>query len=112
MRKAFVRTLQAVEFLAFFLCELVLANIRLAWSVMGPLGRLRPGVVAVPLDIESDAAIAVLANLITLTPGTLSLDVSSDGKVLFVHAVGAQSPQALRRAIKSGFERRVKRFFR
>jgi multicomponent Na+:H+ antiporter subunit E len=91
--------------------ELVLANLRLARDVVGPIRRLSPGIVAVPLDVKTDAEIALLANLITLTPGTLSLDVSSDGRVLFVHAVSAENAQAVRSGIKAGFERRVRRLF-
>ena len=61
-----------------------------------------------PLDLKSDAGITVLANLITLTPGTLSLDVSPDRKTLFVHALHVEDPDAFRREVKEGFERRVK----
>ncbi len=95
--------------LAFFLWELVLANLRVARDVLLPVGRLRPAIVAVPLDLKTDWQITLLAILITLTPGTLSLDVSTDRKVLFLHAMHVDDPEALRREIKSGFERRVRR---
>jgi multicomponent Na+:H+ antiporter subunit E len=111
MRTLIRRVVHFCEFLLFFLWELVLANLRLARDVVGPVSRLRPGIVAVPLDVTGDAEVAVLANLLTLTPGTLSLDVSSDGKVLYVHAVSAADPQALRAGIKAGFEQRVRRLF-
>jgi multicomponent Na+:H+ antiporter subunit E len=112
MRTALARTVHLAEFAGFLLWELILANLRLARDVIGPVRRLRPGIVAVPLDIENDTMIAILANLVTLTPGTLALDVSSDGRVLFVHAVRADNAQALRREIKRGFERRVRRLWR
>jgi multicomponent Na+:H+ antiporter subunit E len=67
--------------------------------------RARPGIVAIPLDVEGDAAIVLLANLITLTPGAFSLDVSGDRRVLFIHTLYADD--AFRREIKEGFERRV-----
>jgi multicomponent Na+:H+ antiporter subunit E len=63
--------------------------------------------VAVPLDARTDAEIVLLANLITLTPGTLSLDLSDDRTVLYVHAMYLTDPDELRREIKEGFERRV-----
>ncbi len=62
---------------------------------------------AVPLDARTDGQIAVLSNLISLTPGTLSLDVSPDRRTLYVHAMSVSSPDVLRREIKEGFERRV-----
>ena len=75
------------------------------------MSSLSPGIVAVPLDLTSDAGITVLANLITLTPGTLSLDVSPDRRTLWVHALDVADPDAFRREVKEGFERRVKEVF-
>jgi multicomponent Na+:H+ antiporter subunit E len=98
---------QAIRFLAFFVKELVLSNLLVAREVLSPRPRRRPGVVAVPLDAETDAEITLLANVVTLTPGTLSLDVSPDRSTLYVHAMFLESPEALRRDIKEGFERRI-----
>jgi multicomponent Na+:H+ antiporter subunit E len=103
-----VRPLKAVRLLLYFSVQVVVANLRVAAAVLGPRRLLRPAVVAVPLDVEGDDGIALLANLITLTPGTLSLDVSDDRKTLFVHAMSASSAEDLRREIKDGFERRVR----
>jgi len=96
----------AAGFVLFFLRELVVSNLRVAWTVLGP-GTRRPGVVAVPLDLEGDAAITLLANVVTLTPGTLSLDVSPDRRTLYVHGMFVDDPEAFRREIKDGFERRI-----
>jgi multicomponent Na+:H+ antiporter subunit E len=90
-----------------FLWELVLANLRLAYDVLTPRHHMRPGVVAIPLDAKTDLEITLLANLISLTPGSLSLDVSSDRRVLYIHAMYIDDVDALRRKIKEGFERRV-----
>jgi multicomponent Na+:H+ antiporter subunit E len=68
---------------------------------------MRPGVVAVPLDARTDAEITLLANLITLTPGTLSLDVSADRSFLYVHAMYVDDVNDVKRQIKDGFERRL-----
>ncbi|MBX3360227.1 MAG: Na+/H+ antiporter subunit E [Phycisphaeraceae bacterium] len=93
----------------FFLKELVIANIRMAKYTLSPLDRLRPGIIAVPMDFMTDAEITLLANLITLTPGTLSIDVSKDKRTLFVHVMDITSAQAVRDEIKQGFEARVLR---
>ncbi len=68
-----------------------------------------PGVVGIPLDARTDAEIALLANLITLTPGSVSLDLSEDRRVLYVHAmyIDGGDVEAYRRSVKDGLERRV-----
>ncbi len=103
----FRKLFDAVRFVAFFLYELVLSNLRVAWDVLTPKAYRRPGVVAVPLEKASDMEITVLANLVTLTPGSLSLDVAPDRSCLFVHAMFVDDPDRIRSTIKDGFERRV-----
>ena len=71
-----------LRFAVFYIWELILANLRVAYDVMTPKPRIRPGVLAIPLDAKTDAEITLLANLITLTPGSVSLDVSSDRRFL------------------------------
>jgi multicomponent Na+:H+ antiporter subunit E len=102
-----VRPLKAVGLLLYLAWQIVVANLKVVAAILGPRRRLRPALVAVPLDVTTDGQIAALANLISLTPGTLSLDVSPDRRSLYVHAMSASSPDALRREIKEGFERRV-----
>ena len=102
---------KALGLLLYFLKEILLSNAAVARSLLSPVSSLSPGIVAVPLDLKSDAGITVLANLITLTPGTLSLDVSPDRKTLFVHALHVEDPDVFRRGVKEGFERRVKEVF-
>jgi multicomponent Na+:H+ antiporter subunit E len=102
------RIVALVRLAAYFAWELVLANLRVAAAVIGPRSRLRPAIVAIPLDADRDVEIATLANLITLTPGTLSVDVSRDRRTLFVHTLTFDgNATAFRREIKEGFERRV-----
>lgn len=102
----------ALGFGLYFLKELVVSNLRVAWDVLTPGARRRPGVVAVPLDVDRDAEITLLANVVTLTPGTLSLDVSEDRRTLYVHGMFVEDPERFRRDIKDGFERRIKELLR
>jgi multicomponent Na+:H+ antiporter subunit E len=104
----FVKVPQVIRLALFFLWELILANLRAAFSVLAPRNRLRPGVIAVPIDVRSDAEATLLANLLTLTPGTLSLDVSADRKILYLHAMHVDDADRFRREIKEGFERRLR----
>jgi multicomponent Na+:H+ antiporter subunit E len=85
----------------------VRANLRVAYDVVTPRHRMHPGVVAIPLDASSSIEITLLANLITMTPGSLSLDVSDDRSVLYVHSMFMSDPAAYREMIKRDFERRV-----
>lgn len=111
----FVRAGQILRFLLYFLWELIVANLRVARDVLrpGPL-RLQPRVIAVRLDRGGDIEVTLLANVLSLTPGTLSLDVARDEDhyLLFVHAIHAPDPVETRRQIKTGFERLVFDLFR
>ncbi len=92
----------------FFLWELIKANLRVAYDVLTPTHLMRPGIISIPLDASTDAEITLLANMITLTPGTLSLDVSADRRVLYIHAMYIdEDVETVRRSIKQGFERRI-----
>ena len=92
-----------------FLYQLVLSALRVALLVLRPDLRryLKPAIVAFPLRLTRDAEITLLANLITLTPGTLSIDVSPDRKVLFVHVVDLADRDSLIRDIADGFEQKI-----
>jgi multicomponent Na+:H+ antiporter subunit E len=96
----------------FFLWELLLANLRVAYEVLTPGYQMRAAIIAIPLDAKSDLEITVLANLITLTPGTLSLDVSPDRKTLYIHAMHVQDVERFRNDIKARLERRVMEVFK
>ncbi len=95
------------SFVLFFLWELLTANLRVAIDVLTPRARMQPRILAVPLDALTDTEITFFANALSLTPGTLSLDVSTDRRVLYIHAMYAADAEATRRAIKDGLERRV-----
>ncbi|WP_339926461.1 Na+/H+ antiporter subunit E [uncultured Cyclobacterium sp.] len=96
-----------VAFIFFFLYELVKANLQVAYDVSTPSYFMKPGIIKIPLDAKTDVEITLLANLITLTPGTLSLDVSDDRKVLYVHAMYVKNKEAFIADIKNGFERKL-----
>ena len=108
----FSKVPQALGFVLFFLKELLMANLRVAADVVTPTHYMRPRVLAVPIDARTDVEITALANLISLTPGTLSLDVSTDRRTLFIHAMYAADPDRVRREIKEGLERRLLRMTR
>ncbi len=93
--------------LGFLLKEMLLSALSVAWLVVQPRLRLRPTIIAYPLTVTTDTQITLLANLVTLTPGTLSIDVSDDRKTLLIHVLDVGDPEALIGRIASGFEAKV-----
>jgi len=108
----FRRGFKLIVLALLFLYELVLSALKVAILVLSPRMDLKPGIFAYPLKVDRDFEITLLANLITLTPGTLSVDVSEDRKLLYVHAIDCSDPEALCADIAKGFERRIMEAFR
>lgn len=104
------RVWSAFKLFLLLLYEQVKSNIEVASLVLSPRLSIRPGIVAVPLEVETDAEITAVANMITLTPGTLSVDVTEDRKTLFVHVINLDDPNTEPQALlktKARFERLV-----
>jgi multicomponent Na+:H+ antiporter subunit E len=96
-----------IFFTAYYLIELVRANVQIAIDLLRIRPRFQPGFVKVPLDVESDVAITLLANLVTMTPGTMTVDVSADHKFLLVHGLYITDEAAVVHDIKHNLERRI-----
>ncbi len=90
-----------------FLYEMVVSVLRVAWEVLTPMPLSHPNIIHVPLDVKTDMEITLLANMVSLTPGTLSLDVTKDKKHLIIHAMFAENPDEVIVGIKSGLERKL-----
>jgi multicomponent Na+:H+ antiporter subunit E len=103
----FPKAFRALGFSLWFAKELIVTNLRVAKIVVWGWQDSCPGTVAIPLHCETDLEITMLANLITLTPGTLSIDVSDDRETLYIHALFIDTPDAVRAEIKEGLERRL-----
>ena len=104
----YVRRMVRITSLAWlFFVELAKSAWKVAVMVVKPNLDIKPGIFAYPLTVTRDFEITLLANLITLTPGTLSVDVSDDRKTLYVHAIDCADPEGARRDIADGFERKI-----
>ncbi len=101
------RVHRVIGLATYFFWELIWANLRLALDVATPRYRMKPGIIAVPLDATQDAEILLLSMLINTTPGSVALDVSADRKTRMRARDGMNSPDGAREEIKKGFERRV-----
>lgn len=108
------RLLRILSLAGLFFKELILSALRVARLVLRPdmEKHLHPAFFSFPLTVKSDAEITLLANLITLTPGTLSVDVSDDRSHLLIHGIDVPDKAAAIREIAAGFERRVMEAFR
>ncbi len=92
--------------------DIIVANVQVAWIILTKSNaQIRPAWVEVPLDLRTPEAITILAGTITLTPGTVSADLSNEGRSLLVHALDAPDPAAVRDEIKNRYERRLKEIF-
>jgi multicomponent Na+:H+ antiporter subunit E len=107
------RLLGFARFATFYAWELVVSSVRVAHDVLTPTFHMRPAIVRVPLEPASDLELLATANLVSLTPGTLSLDITPDRRTLIVHVMYADADrQATRQAIKREIEQPVLRLFR
>lgn len=100
----FLRVPRFVRLSWLFVYDLVVSSLRVAVDVLRPVPTNRPGIVAVPLKCTTDAELLLLSSLVTLTPGSLSLDLSEDQSCLFVHGMFVDDPDAFRKEISEDLE--------
>ncbi len=101
-----------IEYMLVVLLDIVRANIQVALIILGKRNAdMKPCWVTVPLELRTPEAITILAGTITMTPGTVSSDLSADGHSLLVHCLDAPDPDAVVAEIKHRYERRLKEIF-
>jgi multicomponent Na+:H+ antiporter subunit E len=103
----FNRVPKMISFVFFFLYEMLRANLEVAYDVITPKYFMKPGIIKYPLSAKTDMEITMLCNLISLTPGTLILDVSDDKKVVYIHVMYVKNRDLFVRQMKEGFEKRL-----
>lgn len=106
-----VRIWRGLLFSLFYVKEVVLSSFLVAYDILTPRLYSRPGIIAVSLRRLTDRQILVLTNLVTMTPGTLSLDLSEDRSTLYIHHMHVPDPEALRRQIEEDYVQRVREIF-
>lgn len=103
----FSRVPKIISFILYFIYELAKANIQVAYDVMTPKFFMKPGIIRYPMNARSDFEINMLSTVISLTPGTLIMDISEDKTVLYIHVMYIKDKDKFIRQIKNGFERRL-----
>jgi multicomponent K+:H+ antiporter subunit E len=101
----------AVKFIFFVLWDVVRANLLLAKRILGPTHKLQPGFLVVPLEIEHEFTITILASAISLGPGTVSADLSMDGHYLLIHSIHITDTETAIAEIKQRYEAPLKEIF-
>lgn len=104
-------TFAALRLVALVTYDIVVANIVVARLILGPTDRLKPVFVSVPLTLTQPMSISLLASIITMTPGTVSSDLSQDNKILIVHALDCSDPEALIADIQQRYEKPLLEIF-
>lgn len=101
------RVSAVIKLFFLFIKELILSNLNVLKHVLKPKLDIKPGIFALPTELEKDWEIMLLANLITLTPGTLTVDVSDNNKILYIHAVNIDDVKESVDSIKNTFEQAI-----
>lgn len=100
------------RYILLVLWDILVANVQVAKIILFmPNDQIQSRWIAVPIELTSPEAITLLAGTITMTPGTLTADMSADGTVLLIHSLHAPDPDAIRDDIKARYEARLKRIF-
>ena len=100
----FLRLYYWTRLIVMFVYELVVSSFAVVADVITPGQRSKPALIAVPLNVTTDLQITLLSNFISLTPGTLTLDVSDDRKTLYIHAMFGEDADAIRAQVRDRFE--------
>ena len=99
---------QVIVLLFVFIRELIIANFIVIAQVLRPKLNIKPGIIAIPTILENDLQVTLLANMISLTPGTLSMEVSPDNKIIYVHVFHIDDEEKIIKGIKDTFEKGIK----
>ncbi|MBM7605442.1 multicomponent Na+:H+ antiporter subunit E [Metabacillus crassostreae] len=107
-RLYFYNVIALFKLIFIFLSELIKSNIAVLKVILSPKLTMKPGIFSLETELKKDWEIAILANLITLTPGTLVIEVSEDNKTLFIHAMDIGDVEQAKLDIKNTFEKAIK----
>lgn len=105
------KPLKLLGYIAMLLWDIIIANLTVARLILGPTARLRPVFLKLPLELRNGFAIVVLANTISLTPGTVSSDLSPDRRTLLIHALDVEDPEQAVARIKQRYEKPLQEIF-
>jgi multicomponent K+:H+ antiporter subunit E len=110
-RSGKLRLLPAIHLFGVVLWDICIASIDVAKLVLGPIDKIKPAFVEIPLDMQNPFVGTILASIVSLTPGTVSIDIDRSRWVLQVHALNVDDTEALIQSIKTRYEKPLKEIF-
>ncbi|MCQ4265218.1 sodium:proton antiporter [Stutzerimonas stutzeri] len=106
------RVRDVIELLGIYLYELIVSSVVVARAAFARSPNMQSSIIAVPIELRTDLGVAVLASLVSLTPGNCALHASADRRLLYVHALDGRAPEQIIASIRHVFERRIARIER
>lgn len=106
-----IRVFRFIIFVFYYLKELIVSSLYVAWDIITPKDLMKPGIVEVPVDLKSETAVIAFANLISMTPGSLTMDMSPDKKKIYVHAMYLYDKQEFIDKMKNELEHKIRQIF-
>ena len=106
-----MKLFKLINFALFYLKEVIVSNFKVAYDVLTQKHYMHPGFISIPVDELNDRQLLIISNLLSMTPGSVSIDISSDKRELFIHAMYLENPEALRQEIITKYVKRVKEAF-
>ncbi len=98
----------SIEFIGYYLLKLLQANLFIAYDILTPKMHINPAFMKVPVNLKTDTGLLLFSNLLSMTPGTLSIDVSKDKKILFVHVLYFSSEELMQKDF-NGMQNKIKK---
>lgn len=106
-----LRVFRFIIFVFYYLKELIVSSLYVAWDIITPKDLMKPGIVEVPVDLKSETAVIAFANLISMTPGSLTMDMSPDKKKIYIHAMYLHDKQEFIDKMKNELEHKIRQIF-
>ncbi len=106
-----MKVFKLLSFVLFYIKEVVISNIIVAYDVLTKKHHMTPGFVGIPVDGLTDRQLLVLSNLLTMTPGSFTIDLSQDKKILYIHAMYIDSVEQVQQEITEKYVNRVREVF-
>ncbi len=98
----------SIEFIVYYMVKLIQANLFIAYDILTPKMHTKPAFMEVPVNLNTDSGLLLFSNLLSMTPGTLSIDVSEDKKILYVHVLYYSSEELMQKDF-NGMQQKIKR---
>lgn len=106
------RLYKLILFVAYYLFQLIKANLMMAKDILSPNPNFNPGIIKINLEVKTDQEILILVNLISMTPGSLCLHITEDKSAIYVHDMYLDDVEKVKHHIKEGLEKRILEFTR